>query len=482
MATYSAINIGPIVKTLGLARRPRELWAASYMFSALMKRIVDMLHEENIIVISPTRIDGLLNGVGRYPDRVYFKGSIDRKKVDEVVSKFIDDLNKKCKQKIKNEYFNIMTSECSSETFENSVVETLNHDLDIQELFVKAIDAGSENAIFEMMSLNGKSPLLEEGEKEKKIRDLEYIAKHELDGTKSYCKYFCVVQADGDNMGKSIMSADQDELTRISSEMLQFGRDASEAITKFSKGSLPLYAGGDDLLFIVPVIGSDNRNVFDLIEDIDKVFKDTVQVEVPKASMSYGISINYYKYPLYEVLESARNQLFEVAKKKVPGKNAVAVDFRKHSGGSFAFACSKSNLIYDCFKEVIIKSGVEQSVVSAVAHKIRNNKDLLGLWFESDNYEDRNSNFFKKFIEYKDASDKNQESAYKKQKQSAENAYKEVVLELLNAYYKYRDDVEAFNKDKDESEKIKYDIDVLTKNVYAMLRTAKFIKGEPIHE
>lgn len=471
MATYSAINIGPIIKTLGLARKPRDLWAASYMFSVLMKRIVDMLHEENITVISPKRIEGLLNGIGLYPDRVYFEGSIEKEKVDKVLSDFVKKVNERGNLKIENEYFNIMISKCQSDSFENEVIKTLNHDFDIQELFVKAVSGTSENEIIELLSRSDNSPLLEIGEKGKIIKDLRHIAKHELDGTKSFCKYFCVVQADGDNMGKSIMSANQNELTKISSAMLQFGKDASEAIKKFSKGSLPLYAGGDDLLFIVPVIGSNNRNVFDLIKDIDKVFRNTVQVEVPDASMSYGIAISYYKYPLYEVLESARNQLFDVAKKKILNKNAVAVDFRKNSGGSFAFACSKNNPIYTHFNELINKSGVEQSVISAVAHKLRNNKDLLNLWFESDNYSERNSNFFKKFMEYKeDKSDK-------------DNAYKKAVLNLLNALYAYREEVREFNnKEKDKNKQIEYNIDVLVRNIYAMLRTAKFVKGEPIHE
>lgn len=472
MTKYSAINIGPIIKTLSMARKPRELWAASYVFSALMKRIVDMLAAENVKVISPTRVSGLLNGVGLYPDRVYFEGSISIEKVDRVLADFVKDVNEKGQLKIKNEYFNIMISEYSSETFENSVVKTLNHDLDIQELFVKAVSGKSEDEIIELLSINDNSPLLEIGEKDKIIKDLQHIAKHKLEKEKSYSKYFCVVQADGDNMGKSIMSAKKEYLALISSAMLQFGKEVSEKIKGFSDGSLPLYAGGDDLLFIVPVIGNNNRNVFDLIDEIDKTFAGTVKKEVPDASMSYGVAISYYKYPLYEALESARNQLFEVAKKKIPGKNAVAVDFRKHSGGAFAFACSKknNNLIYDSFKELIIKSGVEQSVVSAVAHKLRNNKDLLGLWFESDNYYDRNLNFFKKFMEY------NAESSEKG------NAYKKVVLKLLDALYANRGNVKEFNKGKDKDKQIENDIDVLIKNIYAMLRTAKFIKGEPIHE
>ncbi|MDR2511860.1 MAG: hypothetical protein LBC89_05325, partial [Bacteroidales bacterium] len=36
MNTYTAISIGPIYKTLTMARKPLEIWAASYLFSYLM--------------------------------------------------------------------------------------------------------------------------------------------------------------------------------------------------------------------------------------------------------------------------------------------------------------------------------------------------------------------------------------------------------------------------------------------------------------
>ncbi|MFZ1978016.1 MAG: type III-B CRISPR-associated protein Cas10/Cmr2, partial [Bacteroidota bacterium] len=43
---YTALTIGPIYKTLDNARHTRELWAASYTFSYLMKKIIEKLEED----------------------------------------------------------------------------------------------------------------------------------------------------------------------------------------------------------------------------------------------------------------------------------------------------------------------------------------------------------------------------------------------------------------------------------------------------
>lgn len=100
---------------------------------------------------------------------------------------------------------------------------------------------------------------------------------------------------------------------------MRFGESACTLINNY--GGLPIYAGGDDLLFIAPVCGKESKTIFDLIEEIDKEYKEKIQDMVEeriniKTSMSYGISIIYYKYPLYEAWEIARNMLFGVAKNK----------------------------------------------------------------------------------------------------------------------------------------------------------------------
>lgn len=443
MATYSAINIGPIIKTLSMARRPRELWAASYMFSHLMKCIIEELQKEKLNIISPATTAGMRKDMGLLPDRVYVEGEVDEDKVKEALIEYAWKLG------ISPEYLNVMFEKAEEPGGASKAIKELNDKLDIRELFVKAVSGTCENSVRELLLKPQKlyeiAGLKEDNLPIVSLGDLA-LADNKKDEY-SFSNYFCIVQADGDGMGSTITNAkDKGEIEKISQSLLRFGQRAVDCIKDYSKCSLPLYAGGDDLLFLAPVATKGNGTIFDLICKLDEIYAE--ELKGYDTTMSYGISINYHKFPLYEALESARHQLFGVAK-KVKGKNAIAWDLRKHSGGAFAGAFSKNNKdLFDAFKDLISVSGGESNVVSAVAHKIRANEGLLKFWLADDNYRDRNAYFFNKFMEGVDGS-----------------KYKEAALELLNVLY-------ADAKEKN------LEIKPLIQTMYGMLRTAKFVKGE----
>lgn len=513
---YTAINIGPIIKTLGMARKPRELWAASYLFSYLMKRIIGVLPQKDII--SPAIFDeNEKNGVGLYPDRVFVKGDVRYETLKPAIEKFAETVG------LPASYFNVMLVSDEYDK-DSAAIKDLNGLLDRMELFnmadeekvsdiVRRFLIKDNNAMLVEDAFKGKFPKETLGEiaavelqpdKEKsenkvtedqwknfvsalKSDDKEESAKAykkmPKDKLKSYHKYICVVQADGDNVGKTVSHSQLSDgkVKEISKALLEFGKIAKQKIEDF--GGLPIYAGGDDLLFVAPVVGKNGQNILELLEDLNDIsFKGAKEKvrecgllslddydkpegqRVPEdkktpieASLSFGVSISYYKYPLYEALESARNQLFDKAK-HVDGKNAIALDWRKHSGGAFAFEFSKSkDELKKTFDDMIEASEkkVEESVVSAVAHKIRENEGLMKLWIDSDNYKKRNSNFFQKYLEHQPNKEENNKSASDK--------YKDAALNLLNELYK-----------------IETDISKLTQTMYGMLRLAKFIKGEEV--
>lgn len=499
--TYSAINIGPIVKTLGLARKPRELWSASYLFSFLMKCIIEKLPQE-ISIISPFKIENSeKNGIGLYPDRLFVKGKLEYESIEPVVKEVSE------KTGIPQEYFNVMLITADF-TKDSEAIEVLNKTFDRMELFNRTTEY--KDKVASLISKKYKSPLFDDAfEKNKfKIPTLAEIASIQLstinkdkwksarkyeqeeEGStlpenfkivnedafykklkeefptdiKSYHKYICVVQADGDNVGKTVSHKELKEgkVKEISEALLQFGKNAKEAINNF--GGLPIYAGGDDLLFIAPVVGKDNTSILSLLDKLNnESFKPVVdKVEgyglkddkgnLIKASLSFGVSINYYKHPLYEILQNAQHLLFCEAKNRDLGKNAIALDFRKHSGGAFKLVYSKNNKeLDDAFKKLIQKSDVEESEVSAISHKIRGNKDLILLWYKEEPtiVEIRNLNFYKKFLELKE---------------DEKDTYKTATLEVLNELYK---------TSKGES---------IVQNMYSMLRLAKFIKGEELRD
>lgn len=87
---YLAINLGHIIKTFSMARKPKEFWAASYMFSYLMECILARLQKEkeSLELISPyyTSKGTPRIGVGLYPDRSFYgiKQEID-------INRLLDD-------------------------------------------------------------------------------------------------------------------------------------------------------------------------------------------------------------------------------------------------------------------------------------------------------------------------------------------------------------------------------------------------------
>lgn len=486
MMTYTAINIGPIVQTLGMARKPRELWSASYMFSLLMKYIIKSLPEDNII--SPAIDKNKHNGIGLYPDRVFVKDAeISYDSIKAEVNSFIEKLG------LEEDYFNIMvvSENCDNDA---SAIEKLNKKLDYLELYNKSVSSHSIEKINKLIQLKYKSELFLDAfdsnhfsietlaeiaavelRKDNKTQWQKFVEVLKSDDNevsrkayselpkkllKSYHKYICVVQADGDNVGKTVSHKDlkDGEVKKISECLLQFGKNAKNAIEEF--GGLPIYAGGDDLLFIAPVVGKDSSNILNLLDKLndesfkcvaDKVDELKLKTDDQKdihASLSFGVSISYNKYPLYEALENARRLLFQKAK-HIKGKNAIALELRKHSGGSFYMELSKSNkALKEKFNDLVENSNTKESVISAVSHKIRNNEGLLKLWIGSPDTATRNENFFKKFIEYK----------------SGENdLYKEKTLKLLN-----------------ELCLVEHDASKLVKSMYGMLRLAKFINGEEV--
>lgn len=462
MTTYTAINIGPIVSTLQMARKPRELWAASYLFSFLMECIYEEIKKtEETKIISPSKPSKSQSEVGLYPDRIYFKGEIDAdEKIKSACYVFFEKLLAK-REVVDLNYFNIMTTSCEA-THESDAIEKLNHQLDVMELCNYAADGQASQTIYNIISKRANSPLfqLATGEDKFFVPDLETIARREFDAfrvkqMKSHHKYFCIVVADGDNVGKTVSHPELSgvQLKKISDGLMYFGDKATELIKDF--GGLPIYAGGDDLLFIAPVKGVDGTNIFEFLKKIEDVAFKNVHDAIKdcelndngkpiEASLSFGISITYYKYPLYEALETARNLLFGVAK-NIKDKKAWAWSLRNHSGDSFDVAFSRKDETLQKLFLALIEAITDDDLVSAVAHKIYQKDDLSNMVLDSES-EARLDALFNNILEFKD------------------NSYFKTVKELMPELF------EAV------------DSDIYTTKLYSLLRTAKFIKGEDLHD
>ncbi len=516
MDKYIAINIGPIISTFEMARKPRELWAASYLFSYLMRCIYEEVKKvNNVTIISPEKPKETKNKIGIYPDRLFIKGEFS---VKEVIK---NARNTFCKNtgldnRIIEQYFNLMSVTCE-ESSGSKAIGTLNQYLDVLELCNYAASCDAAETVRRLITKTNNSPLfyLETGDRNvfpynintlaeiatsqlsainqeewRRVRDSAREIEREAEKKRSeevgqenvednpmssididedsfynqlsaipdfsnnilsHHKYFCVIQADGDNVGKTVSheKLTDDNLKKISEALVDFDVKASEKIRTF--GGLPLYAGGDDLLFIAPVVGNDGSNIFNLLEQIEsESFKGVFEAVKNSnlgitASLSFGISITYYKYPLYEAFESARTLLFDTAK-QIPSKKALAWSFRKHSGGLYDASFSLTDSEFkEAFYE-LIHSTTKKIVVSVVSHKLRQAEDLVRIVMRDYNSNpDRLDALFEKILEFQ------------------HNSFFNSLKRIMPLLYK------EVGEDK------------FISTLYSLLRTAKFINGEDLH-
>lgn len=412
---YLGLTIGPIVKTLLEARKTRELWAASYLLSSLMKHLILQLDPEGKHILIPKIPAGLkskdLYGAGIYPDRLFMRANdMTSDSVDQAIQSALRNLAKECllageaKEEDRldqavtfwKDFFRIRyvikdipdisggklsseltpyleAAELEDTCFpEEPEVNELLELFDVKNIYKVALSErlregrGVYDPILSKYSMIPSTPEISAMELHSKVPGALLSISESLwgedDDSSSFYdkfeeeeykelknhflprhKYFCVVQADGDNIGKAIQKLTSEESYQTFSETLaEFGAEAAGLINEY--GGKPIYIGGDDLLFLAPVQNG-NQSVFNLLKKLDDIFPaDKLH---PSVTLSYGINIVYYKFPLFEAIGDAYD-LLSTSKnhQNTAGefKNAVCFKFTKHSGSYFSATFSKEFL------------------------------------------------------------------------------------------------------------------------------------------
>lgn len=164
-----------------------------------------------------------------------------------------------------------------------------------------------------------------------------------------YFEYFVIIQADGDNLGKVLDKFKNPYAVpqNFSEPLFRFADQAAKIIKQF-KG-WPVYIGGDDILAFTPVAFKDKhgktKTIIDLAEVLSKTYKNVLGENNPETTLSMGINISYYKFPLSRAL---KNAIEELNKAKDSGKNSLALLFTKHSGHQeeFKFRFNSTDIVY----------------------------------------------------------------------------------------------------------------------------------------
>lgn len=354
--TYYGITIGPIVKTLCMTSTPGGLWLASYIFSYIAKDLVIQIKDNGGEILIPhyKKDDEKEEEVGSYPDHVIFSSYKDMD-INVYITKTKDRvtellhlaliIDEKEIKKFVDQYINIR---CIKTNKVENIMIDISEILDNVEQFDTYVYKETENYFLTLF--NGKENdknyyvkkffkvLNEEGYHVKpqvcninnNIKSVEDIAK--IADKKEYkiSNYFAIVQADGDGMTRlfSKMGTNEKEIKKFSQECINYTTEAAKVIKEY--GGVTIYAGGDDLLFLAPLVSNNNmhENIFDLCTKIGK------KIKVSNATVSFGVAVNYVKFPLYESFNQARDMLVR-AKSMDKGeikKNSLAFRLTKASG------------------------------------------------------------------------------------------------------------------------------------------------------
>ena len=453
-----AMTVGPIVDTLTLGRKTSEIWAASYLFSKLMKETIAKLRDiDDVRFLVPYADNDALfapkdEGIGRFHDRFILQSDTlslaeVRRTVDEVRDALADGIAEAIEEDTETvraqltDYIRCYLLE-TDEALANPILD-LSPRLDALELHTPPLPGGDEalrKFLRRNVVLNSRLARESFGAKPS-FASIPAIAAQENDkdlenseGFKNAYRYIAIVHADGDNLGEVLKNYGENPAD-FSKKLFDFGDKAAETLEEF--GAQTLFIGGDDLLFFAPVLHKSGKTVFDLINDLSRDYAEAVGDR--RTTLSFGVSVTYYKYPLYEALERSRNALFGKAKNR-PGKNAVAVTVQKHSGQSFAFTIGKQEAAYSAFTTLLadILNGR-----SEIPHALQHKLDELGPLFEAE-HEGALANVFENFF--------NEEIHMKKFADGLQNV---------------RDLIEKTGTDTESRER-----------VFAMLSTIKLLRGD----
>jgi len=215
--------------------------------------------------------------------------------------------------------------------------------------------------------------LISAPDKAKKFRDdfAELFRRHNVDRQPS--PYYALLQADGDNMGKTIDNQRQaQQHSHLSMQLSAFAAHAKKIIKQHD--GVPVYVGGDDMLAYMPL-----HTALGCVQELDKTFSEAMQEfrdeDGNQPTLSVGLAIAHHLTPLSDVLEQVRGA--EKSAKKVKGKNGLAISLAKRGGAERVVKDQVTNLLERI--EQLIDMTRKKAVSHGAAYELENLEHALEL-------------------------------------------------------------------------------------------------------
>jgi len=350
---YIAYTIGPIYETifdtLNGKNKTKKLKAGSYFFSLFMKILLKEIENDFSFLVPYIGGDALIkehNNMGLFHDRFIAQTQMPKEQIKKVfdhkvditfkkIAKIIEDASIVDTLKKNMDNHSIIASEDELKNINENIIFALNQILDSMELqreFIYDIERNYIKTYQEKMVL-----------KLDKVKNLETLSGN--------MNYYAVITADGDKMGAKIKeeaTKNPKNIQELSKKLYDFFTTEDNIYTMTNKefGGELIYAGGDDILAFLPLKYGE-KTFLDYIESLSQRFTRIVGDDV---SLSFGVNIVYYKYPLRDALQSAFNLLH---KAKTNAPNSVSLKITKHSGQYFHSVLNMRTQHYDKYKNLL---------------------------------------------------------------------------------------------------------------------------------
>jgi CRISPR-associated protein Cmr2 len=353
---YIAYTIGPIYETildtLQGDNKTKRLQSGSKYFSHFMKLLLKNIKNDFDILVPYVDGDILQNEykMGLFHDRFIAQSEKSIQEIKDIFTIKLERTFKDIAREIEGEHIAkclfknmdnhlIVAQEEELKEVDTNIIFALNKILDTKEL--------QKSFGFELEK-NCIKKYQEQHINSSKVKTIEAISQ------KIGFNYYAVITADGDKMGAKIKNEATDNIINIkdiSKKLFEFFTEKTDeddifTITNEKYGGELIYAGGDDILALVPV-KKDATIFLDYVEKLNSRFKKIVGDDV---SLSFGINIAYYKYPLRDAIQNAFELLHDA---KAKSSNSIAIKITKHSGQFFETITQLDSTKYTNYKKLV---------------------------------------------------------------------------------------------------------------------------------
>lgn len=379
---YIAYTIGPIYDTifdtLNSDNKTKKLKAGSYFFSLFMKTLLKNIKDDFDILVPFVDGDALTKeykSMGLFHDRFIAQSEKSKESIAEIFTQKVELAFKELAKLIQDETkaseliqnmtnHSIIASQEELKEIDENVIFALNKILDSKEL--------QRSFTFDMQKVNWIQKYQEQELQNSKVKTIEDMSE------KLGFKYYAVITADGDKIGAKIKeeaTSNPENIRGLSEKLYNFFTQDDDIYTITNKhfGGELIYAGGDDILAFLPVKNAD-KTFLDYIKVLDDRFKTLVGNDV---SLSFGVHIAYYKFPLRNAINSAFD-LLHTAKSDNDIKNRVSLKITKHSGQYFSTTLALKEKRYEKYKSLV--DGILKNEVAlshALHHSLKRYEEAI---------------------------------------------------------------------------------------------------------